>query len=206
MTENKPLELKQKYLDQSRYYFLEPDRVRVIYKSLNGKNESFFDYESISTRTKSVTIQKGRVLIMAVVFGLFTLLGLFFGFIINDPVLISISIIAGIISLIYFGLFFYQRRRYFVVDLYNNNFQKNKSIFFIAGKPSPEQLASFIKSLFEARRNFLRDKYFVVDSDEEPARQLIRFKWLLNEELISEDEFQEMKQLLKSKDSPLGFV
>jgi len=190
LTKN-PLELKQQYLGESRQFFLEPNRIRLITKNLNGENEYYIGYESISTTTRTITQQNGRVLLIAIAFGFFTLIGLILDFITIHSEFTGVAILFGSAALVFFCLHLYQKRRYFIVDLNNK-----KSILFIANKPSPEQLASFIKSLYEQRRNFYRKKYFIVDSDDEPEEQLGRLKWLLSQEVISEAEFQEMKALI----------
>lgn len=193
-----PLELKQKKLGECRQFFLEPNQIRLIVKNLNGKNEFYCNYENIGPRTRNVTLQKGILLLLAVVISLVALVELILGLIIEQAGIIVAAIILGCASFVLIGIHFYRKRSYLFVELNNK-----KNMLFIADKPSAEQLASFIKSLYEARRDFCRSKYFIVDPDDEPAEQLLRLKWLLAQELISEDEYQQKKHLLTNNDYPL---
>jgi hypothetical protein len=193
MSDENPLELKQKYLGESRQFFLEPNRVRLITKNINGENEYYISYESISTTTRTLTQQKGLVLVLAIMFVIFALTQLIIYFITNYAEFIAVAILLGVVSLVFFALNFYQKRRYFLVDL-----NDKKSIFFIADKPSSEQLTSFIKSLYEARKQYLRKKYYVINPSNSLHGELEKFQFLLNEEIISEAEFQAMKTALDS--------
>jgi len=188
MSDRKTHELKQKRIGESRQFFLESNRIRLITNDLNGENEYYIDYDSLSTTTRTATQQNGKVWLNAIGLGLFTLFVLVFGLLTNHTEVIVVAILSGSAALALFGLHFYQKRRYLLVELNNK-----KQIFFIADKPSPEQLASFIKALYEARNNYFRQKYTSLDPEDDPDERLARLKWLLKEELISEAEFQEKK-------------
>jgi hypothetical protein len=193
ISEEIPLELKQKYLGESRQFFLEPNRIRLITKNINGENEYYIGYESISTTTRTVTQQKGLLRVIGIMFVIFALTQLTLYFITKFSEYIAFAIILAGVSLVFFALNFYQIRRYILVDLDNK-----KSIFFIADKPSSEQLASFIKSLYQARKQYLRKKYYMINPSNSPQGELQKFQFLLNEEIISEAEFQAMKTALDS--------
>ena len=190
MLEQIPITLKQKSLSEIREFTLEPNRIRVHVKNINGDNEFFVGYDAITTTTRTVTQQNGRIYLLAIFWGLFALLGLIIE--LTQMVdLRGVSVLFALASIMFFGLHLFQKRRYFVVDLVNKH-----SLLFIANKPTPEQLADFIKSLYQARRDFYRKKYYVINPEEDPNEQLGRLKWLLTLEIISEAEFQTMKTSL----------
>jgi hypothetical protein len=68
----------------------------------------------------------------------------------------------------------------------------------IIGAGQSEQLKSFIKSLYEARKQYLRKKYYVINPSNSLHGELEKFQFLLNEEIISDAEFQTMKTALDS--------
>ncbi len=193
MANLKLLELKQRYLNERREFFLGPDRIRLYVKDMDGETETFIDYESITPTTRLITRQNGRLYVAAISFGIFALVG----FILN---LAGISALMrwvplwGVASVVLFGFHFYKRRRYFLVDLNND-----RSIFFIADQPSKNALKEFVQSMYESRKKYLRDRYFATNPNSEPENELRRFQWLLNEEVISETEFQQMKAFLAAQ-------
>lgn len=68
-------ELKQKRLNAQRHFFLEPDRLRVVVKDLNGEVEAFVDYQNVSRTTRTVTEQNGRLYLVAISLTVFFLVG-----------------------------------------------------------------------------------------------------------------------------------
>jgi hypothetical protein len=54
--------------------------------------------------------------------------------------------IVGVAALIFFAFHIYKKRRYMLVDLANK-----QSIFFLADKPSRDELAKFLQDMYSAR-------------------------------------------------------
>jgi hypothetical protein len=135
-------------------------------------------------------MQSGRLYVAAISFGIFALIGLVLNFA-GISALMRWAPLWGIASVILFGFHFYKRRRYFLVDLNNE-----RSIFFIADQPSKNALIDFVQAMYGSRKKYLRDRYFVTNPVNDPENELRRFQWLLDEGVISENEFQQMKVLL----------
>lgn len=187
------IELRQKYLNEQRDFFLEPNRIRLYTKDLDGEVETYVQYENITPTTRTITQQDGRLYIAAISFGIFALIG-FVLYLIGIPSLMRWAPLWGIASVIFFGFHFYKRRRYFLIDLANQ-----QSIFFHANKPSQDELSKFVKSIYEWRKKYLREKYFVINSTNDPNSEVEKFRFLLSEEIITESEYQEMKTLLTAQ-------
>lgn len=193
MANPKLLELKQRYLNERREFFLEPDRIRLHTKDMDGETETFIDYESITPTTRLITRQNGRLYVAAISFGIFALVGFVLNFA-GISALMRWAPLWGVASVILFGFHFYKRRRYFLVDLKND-----RSIFFIADRPSKDAVKEFIQSMYESRKKYLRDRYFATNPISEPENELRKFQWLLTEGVISETEFQQMKVFLAAQ-------
>jgi hypothetical protein len=195
-----PVALKQKHLNERREFSLEPNRIRCYTKDLNGEGEAYLDYETLTSTTRKASHQNGTVYIMALSFGVFALIGLALN-LAGFSTLMRWAPLWLVASLVLFGFHFYQKRRYFLVDL-----TTGKSIFFLADKPSREELERFIASMYEARKKYLREQYYQIDLTHEPNAELRKFFWLLKEGIISEIELQEMKESLDMVISSQGQV
>ena len=188
-------QLKQKYLNERREFFLEPDQIRLFVKDMDGETETFIDYESLTPRTRRITTQSGRLYVIAVSFGVFAMVG----FVLNlagVTALMRWTPVWAIASAILFGFHLYKRRRYFLIDLNND-----RSIFFIADQPSKEALEEFVRRMFESQKGYIRNKYFLTKPNANPDEELRKFQWLLEKGFISEDEFEQMKVFLASRNS-----
>lgn len=164
-------------------------------KDFDGEIETFIEYETLTSRTRTLVQQNGRVYIAAVSFGIFALVG----FILNFAGISSLmrwSPLWAIASIVFFGFHFYRRRRYLLVDLTDQ-----RSIFFLADKPSKEELTAFMMSMKEARKGHLRKRYFSIDPDNDPSSELEKFRWLLKEGVISDSEYARMKSALYPQDA-----
>ncbi|MCX7852287.1 MAG: hypothetical protein N2383_05840 [Caldilineales bacterium] len=190
MTNSNSVVLKQKRLLERREFFLEPNRIRLFIKDLDGETEKYIPYETITPNTRSVTVQDGRVYIAAISFGIFALVG-FALYFLGISSLMRWTPVWSVASIIFFGFHFYKRRKYLLLDLTDNT-----SIFFLANNPSKESLQDFISSLYAMRKKYIREKYFVFNPANDPDKEIARFRFLLEQEIISESEFEEMKKII----------
>jgi hypothetical protein len=195
MTNSAPLELKQKYLFERREFFLESNRIRLFVKDIDGETEIYVQYETVTPNTRIITRQDGWVYIAAISFGIFALVGFVLNFV-GVSSLMRWSPLWAVASIIFFGFHLYRRRRYFILDLSDKT-----SIFFLSNQPSKEILESFVTSLYGMRRQYLREKYFVIDPDNDPDKEIARLNFLLEQEVISKSEFQKMKALILAQKS-----
>jgi hypothetical protein len=190
MPTSTPSELRQRHLSERREFFLEPNRIRLYVKDFDGETETYIPYEKLTTTTRTITQQDGRVYIAAISFGIFALIG-FALYFVGTSTLMRWAPLWAIASVIFFGFHFYKKRSYFLLDL-----SDGKSIFFLANRPSREVLGRFVKSVYESRKRYLRERYYTLDPTNDSGDELAKFQWLLKEEIITESEFQVMKTSL----------
>jgi len=191
MTQAYPTELKQKCFTERREFRLEPDRIRIFTKDDGGEIEAFVDYEDVTSRTRHVTEQSGRLYRIAVSFGVFSIVGLVANYAGVTSVMrwVPLWIIA---TAIFFAIHLVKRRRYLLLDLKNG-----RSIFFLHSRPSEKQLANFLEAIQAARKQYLRDAYYKTGASEDLQRELATLKWLLGEGAITEVEFKVARQHLE---------
>ena len=191
MTETSRTELRQKYLNERRNFFLQPNRIRVVSKDANGEVEVYVKYEDLTPQMRYVTQQNGRLYTAAISFGIFSLAGLAAN-LAGEPLLMRWVPLWIIATVILFGWHLARRRRYLLVDLANGN-----SLYFLRDKPSPQDLSKFLDALQSKRYQYLRDTYFRIDADNDPHSEVHKFKWLADEGAITMEELNEMRKRLE---------
>jgi len=196
MSNSTSLELQQKHLNEHRFFSLEPNRIRLYVKDFDGEIETYIPYEKVTKTTRTITQQDGRLYIAAISFGIFALIGLLLNFV-GASTLMRWTPLWAIASFVFFGFHFYKKRQYLLLDLTDHT-----SIFFLANKPSKSDLSQFLKLTYDARKKYLRDKYYAIDPANEPNDELGKFQWLLKEEIITEAEFQIMRSSLAMQMRP----
>lgn len=192
MTDNpSPLELRQRHVFERREFFLEPDRIRLFVKDLNGEAEVFVDYTQLTQSMRKATQQDGFIFVSAISLGLFALVGFGLNFL-GVPSLMRWSPLWAIASIIFWGFHFAKRRRYLLVDLIDG-----QTIAFLADKPSKEKLQVFLEKMQSMKKEYSRRKFLtLVDPDADPDDELDRYQWLLNQGIISEEEFEKAKMVI----------
>ena len=74
---------------------------------------------------------------------------------------------------------------------------KNESIILPCSKKKKEEAEDFLRLLIDASKQFLKKKYGFVDADIPKDVQFQNYRWLLQNEIISEVEYEEMKKKLR---------
>ena len=81
-----------------------------------------------------------------------------------------------------------------------------RKIVVLRDRPNRRVLDKFLTQLWLYRQRYLREKYFYINRDRDLARQTIRLRWLLEQNIITKTEFklaQENWVILRSERSPL---
>lgn len=65
--------------------------------------------------------------------------------------------------------------------------------------PSKEEVDRFVQELIKRSRKILVDKYGKVDPDLPEEAQFSQFAWLKNRDVITEEEYERLKQEYKTK-------
>jgi cell wall assembly regulator SMI1 len=184
-------ELKQKYLNEQRMFFLEEQRIRLVTRDLDGTFEKYVNYEILTPQRRSYTKQDGRILIAAISFGIFGLLGVGAS-LLGENSLMRWSPLWLIASLVFFGFHFYKRRNYLLVDL-----EDRTQMFFLKNAPSKEILEKFLEAMYAAQKRYLRTHYLQVFPESSKEDEFNKLRWLHNKGAISEAELQQMIIRLK---------
>ena len=179
-------ELRQKFLNERKDFFLEPQRIRLVTKDVDGHFEAFVRYEIVTPQHRSYTRQDGRVYIAAISFGIFGLIGLGLN-LLGEDTLMRWSPLWLMASLVLWGFHIYKRRHYLLVDLGDK-----KQIFFLHNKPSKEKFEKFLEELYSAQRHYLRSRYLQILPGSSEADEIAKLRWLRHKEAITEDELQQM--------------
>jgi hypothetical protein len=73
------------------------------------------------------------------------------------------------------------------------------TISIIQTNPSREKVLEFMNGLISASKQFLIWKYGTVDPDFSQEKQVENFRWLRNNGIISDEEYENLKATLKDK-------
>ncbi len=72
-------------------------------------------------------------------------------------------------------------------------------IMFLLNSPSKEEMEDFIQEIIKRSRTVLLEKYTKIDPDLPEETQINNFYWLKQRGLISEEEYEDLKQEYKTK-------
>ena len=186
MSDSSPTSLVQRYLGDRREFHLEEERIRCKQKDSSGEIEFFVNYLDLTTQTRRFVRRDGSIYTFAVSFGLFALVG-FVADLLGYSLLMRWAPLWAIAAIIFFGFYFWRRRDYLLLDLTNG-----KSLFFLKDNPSAEALGRFLREMTEARKRYFRRKYFKIINPADPREEMARLEWLLNNDMISEQEMKDM--------------
>lgn len=195
--------LKQRRLLEINEFKLEEKGLNVKRKRLGEYVELTIPYEEI---TKSITVVKvgnKRWFYAGVIFIIISLTVLFFRLMGNNVESFAeiIWLIIGLICLSIFAIKYKSYKNLMCTD--------GKVISFFQDKPNKETLDLFIDNLLNRRNDYLKEKYSKIDVDFPIEHHLYRIKWLKDEEIINDDEFNEIKKRLiegkKAQNINIGF-
>ena len=87
----------------------------------------------------------------------------------------------------------------FFFNYYNYYELKTKAepLVLRCSKKKKEEAENFLVLLFDASKQFLKKKYGFADADIPKEVQFQNYRWLLQNAIISEEEYEEMKKKLK---------
>lgn len=188
-------ELKQKHLGSYKHYKIGKDRVFIETKNINKYEEFFVKFENLGldlTRKKTKSI-----LILIPIYFAITLLQLYVFVDEYQKGDTFPHLLIYIFGIILFG-----------VGTVYSFFQKTDKIYIKGGmneldlyaeNPDKESVTNFIEKLQIAIKDNYKKKYGRIDSNLDEENQIFNFKWLLEMEIISETEFEELVNNLKIK-------
>lgn len=196
--------LKHKKYPQFRNYEIISNGVKMEIKTNEFYNEHVVKFEDIGfeeqiTRYKPSFVSVG--LFMSVVLNIIFLMIFILDSIdtgkLNTGILMAVSmgIIIGI-SAWGRSLFRFEKLKFLKGEV-------NLSFWYF--KKYQVEVDEFIESLKQAKKEYFRNKYFVIDENEDFSLIIQRFYWLKTMEYITETEFQEKVSQLNERRVIRGF-
>lgn len=182
--------LSQDTLLTTREFRMVEDGVKYKYKRVGEYVEHVIPFEDIGDSiAKRRTSNEGLFFLTCVFYGITLILLL-----INPPVYSNNDIegIAfwGIVGSVFLILYLFSRKNYIYLTGGRVNLE------FFENKPDSEEVTIFINDLIDLRKQFLKKKYTKIDVDLPIEPQLSSIKYLKDSKIISEDEFNHLKNKL----------
>lgn len=175
----------------TKRFELVQDGLKITEKSLNKFNEYIVPFENIGNKTMKSAEKKNLWLVLTIVFVAFSISAAF------DYDLFN-TISWAILSLLSLSLYFLTSKN--MIYLTGASYIE----FFL--NTQNNGVEKYIKEVINFRNSYLRNKYGKVEPDYPIDEQLFRFKKLLDDEVISEEEYMTLKADLRSGiNSHIGF-
>lgn len=193
------MELQQNKLWEKRSFLLLPDKLKLCYKNFKVEREQYISYETLANEAYISSHQNSRLRSLAIATISFATCIFLQSLLLQKGFYYALfPLVVGILLAV---LYRYRQQNYIIIEM-----SDRQKIFFLRDKPNRQALERFLTQLWLYRKQYLREKYFYIDRDRDLARQTIRLKWLLEQNIISQTEFkfaQEDWVILRSERSPL---
>lgn len=193
---NQEVTLTQRKLWIRKVHILKPDGLQTHTQDLEIDSTIFIPFSDIDSRKKTRIYSRKKVEIfyagaLLVLFGLVIFATeLYKGF--EHAFRAGLPVV--ILGLLVFGFYILNQIKYFLVPMDNG-----QMIYFLYNNPSAERLKAFINALYEARKLKYREIYFKIDLENDKQKELSRMSWLLSEQIISQDEYEEIVEQIHIK-------
>lgn len=184
-------ELRQKKLFQRKEYKLYDDKIFVKIKTHTEQNEWHSSLEEIGLKklykkqSKTVQLICSAVCFCIVLTAFFTYI--FFPNQISTDSFVGNSIVWSLVGI---GLLLIPIKNELIV------YGGTQDLVFFRNLPNDESVEEFVNTVITKTKKFLRSKYAKVDKDLSKEIQIGNFNWLKNIEVISEEEYESLKEEL----------
>lgn len=182
------MEFKQRNWFESIKYQILEDGIKQSYRSLSNSFEQIIKFEEIGSETIKDSKRKKAWLLAGVVFLILTVAVMLASISAKNDFmegLVFWPIVSGICFLIYFTA---KVDRIFLIGKVN--------VFFLNKKSDLEKVDRFIKIVLDKRKCYLKEKYAYIEYELDPSTQIERLKWMLDEKVITTEEYERMKSEL----------
>nr|WP_321416180.1 hypothetical protein [uncultured Allomuricauda sp.] len=195
----------QKKLFLAREFTLEKGFLRIRFRNLTSSEEFNIPYEEIDfSKTVWQKETDNVMLIVTLVFGAFFLINIFNADNYADRSgLIGVSIFLFIVTCLSGLITYIKSKNVLLIPTHNNGYLE-----FIKNKPNKDEFEAFIKKLSDEIALFLKSKYAKIDLEMPVEPQLMTLGWLREKDIISEEEFENLKHNLinkKQSGASIGF-
>lgn len=163
-------------------------------RTLLDQYEFEIPFEQIHNKMSVQTISNSNLIVVsiaAVIIGFFFLFGSLYE---ASPVFFIIGLFFGILSV-------FSRKRSVTIPTYNDPIE----LFFV--RSNKAEIKEFASDIINAANSFLLKKYGKVDKALPIERQIEKLHFLLDREIINNEEFEQFKNQLLSRDNlnTIGF-
>lgn len=173
------MEFFQKKGKNVHSYKLETDHLKLFMKSSSSKGEYSIPYDSITSEKIEITEQndnfKNYSIYLAVVSVIAILLLVLFNVRTSFPIFIIGAVVLYIL---------YIRSKVVFTGLVGN-----RNVYII----QDDQHDEILDAIYKARTNYMKKEYGQVNVKNDPQKEVEKFKWLLNQKIISQSEFNETR-------------
>lgn len=185
----------RRYLTRQNFE-IQKNSLKIERKNIFDAIEYEVSFDLINNKLKVQTIINNNLIMVGLFFIVFSLL-----FQIgpnNELTLIFFSF-----GLLFIILPFINRKKVVTITTFGEN---NIELYF--NKRNKQKVVEYANSIIQADDNYLLKKYSKVDASLPIEPQLQNIQYLLNQEIISEDNFETLKNQLLGKDhkSSIGFA
>lgn len=186
------IELKQRRFFTVKKFLITEIGVKVEEQKIGQSTEIFFPYDKISNDIEKYSFRSIKLLIAFIVlftFFVITLIPIFFS---NDVGVHSKEnvITWGVLSFIFFIVYLFSIKNLIVV-----NCSEGRLPFF-RNIPNSNTVEKFIENIFAKRKEYYINKITKIDGDYNLEELFQRYRWLHDNDIISDQEYQELKNKL----------
>jgi hypothetical protein len=194
----------QKKFFTNREYKITDSKLYYNISKFGDGNEIDIPYENLDGDRVSFKSSNGFSLVAAIILyvvGIMTHIDSYNYGENRDPYLAFFWIVLGTIMLI---VYFFSRKDFWKIKLSNNSY-----LFVYKNIPSETKTNEFLAELIEARNQYLRENYAIIDENLSYEHQLSNFRWLKSINAITKEEFNqkydELKRMVKPDKANIGF-
>ncbi len=194
--------LQQRRFLKKRHFELTDTGLKIIVTKPFNFFEEEFPFENITKRTAKRRSPNRLVLIISVI----ALIGFFITFIgklDGDKTIGWDDVLFYVVFLMFQSILFW--------ITFSNNINlilsDGRYIAFIANSPNKKAVKGYMDLIFAKQKQVLLDKYGQKDSYLSNEQLAINIKWLLDKEVITDDEYMELtsKYFKNNSIEPIGF-
>jgi hypothetical protein len=190
----------QKNLFRSKSTKISKSGVEIIYKSPFSYKEYTIDYEQFTTKISVVKDTNSGVLFFVFGFGFATLVA-FISFLVSTEKGFEATFFLFFLTLIFISIAFLTQKKVVIVHTnYNSN-----GLQLTFTRSNEKVVRDFAIAIIIETKNFLINKYAKIDKDLPRENQINNLIALRDKDVIDEDEFNRLKNLLFDNNKKIGF-
>lgn len=181
------MELHQKTWLEKRSFILLPNQLELHLKDIQGKHANYVSYEKLKSQAQIRSQRNYQLFFLTSAAVGFTICILLQTIMLSNG--FAKAILACFITLILAILYKVKKQEYIIVETIDC-----QKIIFLRDKPNRQALENFLDQLWIQRKRYLREKYFYINHNQDIQQQTERFRWLLEQKVITKTEFKFAKE------------